>query len=60
MRKMNKLKEQIAEARAEWLKNLISSNGYCGNESMIEGVRMYIRALGDVEEMVHEIGSSEG
>ena len=60
MRKMNKLKEQIAEARAEWLKNLISSNGYCGNESMIEGVRMYIRALGDVEEMVHEIESSKG
>lgn len=60
MRKMNKLKKQIAEARAEWLKNLISSNGYCGNESMIEGVRMYIRALGDVEEMIHEIESSEG
>lgn len=60
MKKMNKLKNQIAEVRAEWLKNLISSDGYGGNESMIEGVRIYIRALGDVEEMIHEIEGGEG
>jgi hypothetical protein len=60
MNKMNKLKNQIAEARAEWLKNLISSDGYGGNDTLIYGVRMYLRALGDVEEMIHEIEGSEG
>jgi len=60
MNKMNKLKNQIAEARAEWLKNLISSDGYGGNDTLIYGVRMYLRALGDVEEMIHEIEGGEG
>ena len=57
---MNKLKNQIAEVRAEWMKNLISSGGYGGNDTLIYGVRMYLRALNDVEEMIHEIEGGEG
>ena len=60
MKKMNKLKNQIAEARAEWMKNLISSDGYGGNDTLIYGVRMYLQALNDVEEMVHKIEGGEG
>ena len=42
------------------MKNLISSDGYGGNDTLIYGVWMYLQALNDVEEMVHEIEGGEG
>lgn len=49
------LVQKITEVRAEWLKNLIRSEGYGGNELMVEGARYYMHALTDVEDWIREM-----